>query len=164
MSQCGASSFCTSSPPLHVAIMIARWLCALAVLLTILVGGCGGGSLPALIAGDYFPLVIGRVWQYNTVLEAETASDDFNTTGTMTRTLIGTEIITVLGQVMNTYVFQHDYTTSALPVLPGQASFTLLPFINYMFSDPGGLQSVRAYYRLVAATPDKPANIELVAM
>lgn len=144
--------------------MTARCLCILAVLLAILVAGCGGGGSPVVIPGDYFPLVIGTVWQFSTVLEAETPSDDFNTTGTMTRTLIGTEVITVHGVPVNTYVFQHDYTTVATPNLTGQASISVAPFIDYLFSDPGGLQSVRAYYRLIAATPEIPAHVELVAL
>lgn len=145
--------------------MIARWLCLVALLLTLVLSGCGGGgSSPAVIAGNYFPLTIGTVWQYSTILEAETVVENFDTTGSMTRTLVGTENITIDGSVISTYVFQHDYTTSGTPAFTSPADITVAPFVNYLFSAPGGLHSVRAYYRPIAATPDAPAHVELVAL
>jgi hypothetical protein len=144
--------------------MAARVLCPMVLLAVLLLSGCGGGeSVPVIIAGDYFPLLVGAVWQCNTVLQAETQTDNFSTTGTMTRTLVGTEDLTIGGTVVPTYVFRHDYTTNAVPVF-GAASQDVMPFINHLFSADGGLHSVLAYYRTVAATADVPAHLELVAL
>lgn len=142
--------------------MAVRLLCLMALLAVVLLSGCGGGGgAPVLIAGDYFPLPIGAVWQYNTVLQAETPTDNFATTGTMTRTLLGTRDILVGGALVTTFVFQHDYTTNAVPNF---APADVAPFIDHLFAADGGLHSVRAYYRTVAATVNVPAHIELVAV
>jgi len=144
--------------------MAARLLCLMALLAVVLLSGCsGGGVVPVLIAGDYFPLPIGAVWQYNTVLQAETQTDNFATTGTMTRTVVGTEDLWIGPDLVTTFVVQHDYTTNAIPAF-GAASQDVAPFIDHLFSANGGLHSVRAYYRAVAATADVPAHIELVAV
>lgn len=145
--------------------MAARLLCIMALLAVVLLSGCGGGdSDPVLIAGNYFPLTVGAVWVYNTILEAETPTDEFTTTGTMTRTLVGTQDLQVDGATATTYVFRHDYTTNAVPNFTGGASVDVAPFINHLFAADGGLHSVLAYYRTVAATTDEPAHIELVAV
>ena len=145
--------------------MTARWPCLLALLTVVFLAGCGGGSAPVVLTGNYFPLAIGTTWNYTTQLDAETPSDHFTTTGTMTRRLIGTQTITIGGDSFSTYVFQHDYTAlDHTPDMPGPSSTAVLPFINYLFAATGGLASVQAYYRLVPGVPTLPTHLELVAM
>lgn len=148
-----------------IARMAARSLCILALLAVLVLSGCsggGGGSAPELLAGNYFPLVVGTVWTFDTVLQAETQTDSFETTGTMTRTVTGIENITVDGVLSPCTVIQNDYTTAGVPAFGG-ASAAVAPFINHCFAADGGLNSVRSFYRVVAATADFPAHIELVA-
>ncbi|MBU0610943.1 MAG: hypothetical protein KKI08_23890 [Armatimonadetes bacterium] len=144
--------------------MTARVLCLMALLAVVLLSGCGGGGgVPVLIAGNYFPLPIGAVWVYNTILEAETQTDNFATTGTMTRTLVGTKDMWVGPDLCTCFIFRHDYTTNAVPNF-GAASQDVAPFIDHLFAAAGGLHSVFIYYREVAATADVPAHVEMVGM
>lgn len=151
-----------------IAVYTAR--CRLLFLLVLpaiwMLGGCSGSGSesPALIPGDFFPLPVGTVWEYTTVLEAETETAEFSTTGTMTRTLLGQETISVFGEDLEVYVFQHDYTAAAVPPDFGGASTEVMPFIRHLFSDPGGLQSVRAYYWDAPAQGSLPSRVELVAL
>jgi hypothetical protein len=144
--------------------MAARVLCLMTLLAVVLLGGCSGGNgVPVLIPGDYFPLPVGAVWVYNTVLQAETQTDSFSTTGTMTRTLVGTEDLQIGPDLVTAFVFQHDYTTNGVPAF-GAASQDVAPFINHLFSANGGLHSVRAYYRIGPRSPDLSTQIDLVAV
>lgn len=140
-------------------------LLCLLVLIIIALGGCGGGgdSTAVLIAGQYFPLTVGTTWLYDTQLEVETPSETFVTTGTFTRRLAGKEPVAVNGETVMTYEFDQSATTNALPNLTGSASLPLVPAINYLFSASGGLQPVKAYYRLVGTTAELQQHLTLVA-
>lgn len=177
MSQCASLIFILSAvwldsdrvhPHEVIAVLTAR--CRLLLLLIFpaiwLLAGCSGSGSdsPVIIPGNYFPLQAGTVWQYTTALEAETETAEFSTTGTMTRTLVGQETISVFGQNLDVYVFQHEYTADAVPPDFGGASTEVMPFIRHLFSDPGGLQPVRAYYRDAPAEGDLPSRVELVAL
>jgi len=144
--------------------MAARSLCILALLAVLILSGCGGGgSSPELVLGDYYPLLVGAVWTYNTVLQAETQTVNFSTTGTMRRELVSLQNLNLGPDVFTCYVFQHDYTANDFPYLDA-ASRPVEPFIQYLFSANGGLHSVRSYYRIVPAAANFPAHLELVAL
>ena len=135
------------------------------VLFVLVIGGCGGGGdAPLLIPGNYYPLTVGTTWVYDTVIEVETASELFATTGTFTRKLSSFAPVNVAGHVHNAYRFDQTSTAAAIPALHGAASKVVAPAVKYLFSTTGGLQPVTAYYVKNPVSAGKPANVSLLAL
>jgi hypothetical protein len=135
------------------------------VLLVLIIGGCGGGDdRPVVISGDYYPLRVGTTWVYDTVIQVETASDLFTTTGTFTRNISSLGPLNVGGKHYNAYAFDQTATVDSLPVLTGAGSRVVAPAVTALFSPAGGLQPVTAYYVANPAADGIPANVTLVAL
>lgn len=142
--------------------LVAAFLLPLALLIT----GCGGGdSTPVQIAGDFFPLTIGQTWDFDVTFtirgEGQSLTD---IQGTMTRTLVGRESITVDGRSCSTYVFEHEYTVSNAPDLSGFGNTALREALGLLFSPDAGLQKVRSYYTVSEDAVDGSDRITLVAV
>jgi hypothetical protein len=119
------------------------------MLLALLLSGCGGGdTTPIVLTGDFFPLTVGRTWNYDVEVEAETAWNLFVTTGTFTRTLTGMVPITVDGNLTNTFEFTQISTVVSVPTGNdmGPVDRPVVRAVNKLFEPDQGLQTVRAYY------------------
>ena len=145
--------------------MLKRLAPVCLVLFVLIIGGCGGGGdAPLLIPGNYYPLTVGTTWVYDTVIEVETASELFATTGTFTRKLSSFAPVSVGGHVYDAYRFDQTSTVVTIPTLTGSASTVVAPAVKYLFSNAGGLQPVRAYYVVNPLSAGSPTNVSLVAV
>lgn len=135
------------------------------ILLVILLGGCGGGDdIPRAILGDYYPLTVGTTWVYDSIIEIETASELFTTTGTYTRTLSAFAPITVAGETHQAYRFDQTSTYSAVPDLTAPGSVIVNPALRYLFNVGGPGQPISTYYVQEPAATNHPARVKLVAL
>jgi len=138
------------SYPDGVKPMFYRLLPALLLPLVMLITGCGGGgSTPVVIPGDFFPLNVGQTWDFDVDFSINGMGqvlDDIP--GTMTRTLVGRESIILDGTSRSAYVFEHVYTIDNRPDLSVFGNTPLREALELLFSQEGGLQTVRSYYTI----------------
>jgi hypothetical protein len=145
--------------------MLKRLAPVALMLLIPLITGCGGGdTTPIILEGDHFPLEVGRTWNYDIEVEAETAWRLFATTGTFTRTVTGIVPINLNGTVVQTYEVTQVTTVASVPTGNdlGPVDKTIVQAVNTLFQPDQGLQTVKAYYAQ-SPGPGNTTQIVLIA-
>lgn len=145
--------------------MTYRLMPALLIVLAFTLSGCGGGgSVPQPLVGDFFPLTDGTTWTYDLQLRVFMGGDPISFDGTYTRQLLGQEDLTIGGETVTAWVFEHVTAMPAVPDFDFPGVPALNTALNLLFASGGGLQTVRAYYVENPAAAGRPASVELVAI
>lgn len=126
--------------------MVRVLLVGIVLSVTLLAGCGGGGSTPVTLTGNYSPLDIGSVWTYNYKTWVETSVERLESSGRMTRTVVGRRDVMADGYPVSALLVETTYTGGTIPPLSVEPTRTLAGYLDIMFSPTGGLNTTQNYY------------------
>ncbi|MFP3902689.1 MAG: hypothetical protein ACLFWB_00475 [Armatimonadota bacterium] len=119
------------------------------VIAVALLAGCSGSDVDYEILQNVMPLRDGTRTVSDCTITTYFGVQEWTVQGTSTREVVGPQQITIDGEDVGVTVVQHDFPNLAPPDLGIGANHPMQLYVNYLFSDVGGLRNWLSYFQQV---------------